>query len=54
MTSYSLERLAQKLASEGPHKYHPTHRRVRALFNAKYVIDSTDAYHVWEHPYYPQ
>jgi len=29
------------------------HRRVRALFNKKYVADTKDAKFVWEHPYYP-
>ncbi|KAJ4305928.1 hypothetical protein N0V90_001461 [Kalmusia sp. IMI 367209] len=49
-----LTKLAQKLASEGPHKSESTPRRVRALFNGKYAIDTIKAYHVWEHPYYPQ
>ncbi|KAF2647706.1 DUF427-domain-containing protein [Lophiostoma macrostomum CBS 122681] len=49
-----LVKLAQKLASEGPHKIVPTPRRVRGLFNGKYVFDTTKAYHVWEHPWYPQ
>ncbi|KAF1972510.1 DUF427-domain-containing protein [Bimuria novae-zelandiae CBS 107.79] len=53
-TSDNLAKLAQKLASEGPHKIEPTPRRVRALFGGKYVLDTTKAYHVWEHPYYPQ
>ncbi|KAF1995542.1 DUF427-domain-containing protein, partial [Amniculicola lignicola CBS 123094] len=47
-------KLAKKLASNGPHKYEHTPRRVRALFNHKYALDTTKAYHVWEHPYYPQ
>ncbi|OAG09602.1 DUF427-domain-containing protein [Paraphaeosphaeria sporulosa] len=49
-----LTKLAQKLASEGPHKIEATPRRVRALFGGSYVLDTTKAYHVWEHPYYPQ
>ncbi|KAF2451946.1 DUF427-domain-containing protein [Karstenula rhodostoma CBS 690.94] len=49
-----LTKLAQKLASEGPHKIEATPRRVRALFGGAYVLDTTKAYHVWEHPYYPQ
>lgn len=50
----SLTKLAQKLASEGPHKYQTTPRRVRGLLNGKYAFDTINAYHVWEHPYYPQ
>ncbi|KAF2865456.1 hypothetical protein BDV95DRAFT_652223 [Massariosphaeria phaeospora] len=49
-----LVKLAQKLTSEGPHKYQPTPRRVRGLLNGKYAFDTIGAYHVWEHPYYPQ
>ena len=29
------------------------HRRVRVLFNKKYVADTKGAKFVWEHPYYP-
>lgn len=50
----SLARLAQKLAAYGPYKVEPTSRRVRALFNGKYVIDTLQAFHVWEHPNFPQ
>ncbi|KZM18426.1 uncharacterized protein EKO05_0007701 [Ascochyta rabiei] len=49
-----LVRLAQKLASEGPYRVEQTPRRVRALFNGRYVIDTLRAYHVWEHPNFPQ
>ncbi|KAF2786826.1 DUF427-domain-containing protein [Melanomma pulvis-pyrius CBS 109.77] len=49
-----LVKLAQKLTAEGPHKYHATPRRVRGLLNGKYAFDTINAYHVWEHPYYPQ
>ncbi|OAL49074.1 DUF427-domain-containing protein [Pyrenochaeta sp. DS3sAY3a] len=49
-----LEKLAQKLVSEGPHKVEQTPRRVRGLFNGKFAFDTTSAYFVWEHPYYPQ
>jgi hypothetical protein len=51
---YSLVRLAQKLVFEGPHKAERTSRRVRGLFNGKYAFDTTNAYHVWEVPNYPQ
>jgi len=30
-----------------------TPRRVRVLFNKKFVADTTAAKFVWEHPYYP-
>jgi len=49
-----LAKLAQKIVSEGPHKAQPATRRVRGIFNGKYVFDTIEAYHVWEHPYYPQ
>ncbi|KAF2262957.1 DUF427-domain-containing protein [Lojkania enalia] len=49
-----LAKLAQKIALEGPHKYEHTPRRVRGLFNGNYAFDTIGAFHVWEHPYYPQ
>ncbi|KAF2710249.1 DUF427-domain-containing protein [Pleomassaria siparia CBS 279.74] len=49
-----LTKLAQKLTSEGPHKFQETPRRVRGLLNGKYAFDTINAYHVWEHPNYPQ
>jgi uncharacterized protein (DUF427 family) len=54
LTCSSLVKLAQKLVSEGPHKHEPTPRRVRGLLNGEYAFDTIEAYHVWEHPYYPQ
>jgi hypothetical protein len=47
-------RLAQQLVANGPHKAQQTPRRVRGLFNGKYAFDTTKAFHVWEHPNYPQ
>jgi hypothetical protein len=32
----------------------PANRRVRMSFNGVYVVDTTRAVYVWEHPYYPQ
>jgi hypothetical protein len=32
----------------------PTSRRVRVLFNNSYIVDTTEAIHVWEHDYFPQ
>lgn len=49
-----LAKLARKLCLEGPHKVEQTPRRVRGLFNGKYAFDTIGAYHVWEHPNYPQ
>lgn len=42
------------MATKGPHKTLPTARRVRILYNGKYIADSTSSLLVWEHPYYPQ
>lgn len=50
----SLKKLAQNLLAEGPHKIEKTSRRVRGLFDGSYAFDTTEARHVWEHPYYPQ
>lgn len=50
----SLEELAQKLITSGPHKVEVTPRRVRALFDGVFLFDTTSACHVWEHKYYPQ
>lgn len=49
-----LIELARSLTANGPHKIEPTTRRVRGQFDAHWVFDTTSAYHVWEHPYYPQ
>ena len=50
----SLKDIALKLLKDGPHRQEKTPRRVRAVFNGAYVLDTTEASHVWEHPYYPQ
>ncbi|KAI9673630.1 MAG: hypothetical protein M1817_002267 [Caeruleum heppii] len=52
--SSDLSQLARDLVKNGPHKQEATSRRVRALFNRIYVSDTTEAHHVWEHPYFPQ
>ncbi|KAG8525858.1 uncharacterized protein KY384_000618 [Bacidia gigantensis] len=51
---FYLKDLALKLLKEGPHKIEKTPRRVRGLFDGDYVFDTTQASHVWEHPFYPQ
>ena len=51
---YSLESLALKLISSGPHKVEATPRRVRALFGGVWLFDTISARHVWEYQYYPQ
>ena len=44
----------QKLCKEGPHKIASTSgRRVRILFNGRFIVDTTAAMYVWEKPYYP-
>jgi len=50
----SLEKLAIKLAKEGPVKILPTPRLIQLLFNGTYIVRTTTAHHVWEVPYYPQ
>ncbi|MCJ1257210.1 hypothetical protein MMC24_005035 [Lignoscripta atroalba] len=49
-----LEKLARDLLVKRPHKIEKSPKRIRVLFNKKYIIDSTQAKYVWEHPYYPQ
>ena len=50
----SLAKLAQNLLANGPHKLEQTSRRVRGLYDNVYIFDTTEARHVWEHPYFPQ
>ncbi|KAI1773331.1 DUF427-domain-containing protein [Hypoxylon cercidicola] len=52
-TGPDLLKLGEAIASKGPVKTLPTPRRVRILFNGKYVADTTSALYVWEHEYYP-
>ncbi|SRR6266487_1646872 len=47
----SLEKLGEKLTTDGPHKVEGTPRRVRGLLGGKYIFDTTAATYVWEHPY---
>ncbi|KAL9586245.1 MAG: hypothetical protein Q9212_001021 [Teloschistes hypoglaucus] len=50
-----LIELARSLtAANGSLKIEPTYRRVRGQFDTHWLFDTTSAYHVWEHPYYPQ
>ncbi|KAL8726948.1 MAG: hypothetical protein Q9166_006369 [cf. Caloplaca sp. 2 TL-2023] len=49
-----LKELALKLLADGPLKIEKTSRRVRALLDGIWLVDTTSAFHVWEHPYYPQ
>ncbi|KAK0307115.1 hypothetical protein LTR01_005761 [Friedmanniomyces endolithicus] len=49
----NLKRLAIKLGTDGPHKTLPTPRMVKLLFNGSYILKTTHAHYVWEHPYYP-
>lgn len=49
----SLEKLGEKLTTEGPHKSEYTSRRIRGLLGGKFIFDTTAAKYVWEHPYCP-
>jgi len=48
-----LNTLASNLLSHPPSKIELTPKRLRILFNKKFVADSTASRLVWEHPYYP-
>lgn len=50
----SLKKIALKLGTDGPHKVLQTPRLVQLLFNGAYIIKTTKAVFVWEHPFYPQ
>jgi hypothetical protein len=42
----------ERLTATGPAKVEDAkRRRVRGLFNGKYVFDTLDAVYVWEHKY---
>ncbi|KAK5122423.1 hypothetical protein LTR85_004007 [Meristemomyces frigidus] len=49
-----LKKLAVKLGTQGPVKTLATPRMVKLLFNGVYILQTTDAVFVWEHPFYPQ
>ncbi|KAK3115836.1 hypothetical protein LTR53_004455, partial [Teratosphaeriaceae sp. CCFEE 6253] len=49
-----LKKLAVKLGTDGPHKVLPARRMIKILYNGSYIVQTTDASYVWEHPYYPQ
>ena len=49
-----LKKIAETIATSGPHKYEDSPRRVRVLLSGSYVFDTTASKLVWEHPYYPQ
>ncbi|MCJ1282737.1 hypothetical protein MMC26_002062 [Xylographa opegraphella] len=49
-----IQKLADNLASKGPFKVEDSPKRVRILQDGKYIVDTTHAKYVWEHPYYPQ
>ena len=50
----SLKKLALKLGIDGPVKTVSTPRKVQILYNGAYVLATTNAVFVWEHPFYPQ
>lgn len=49
----SLLECAEKMAKTGPEKQEPANRRVRGMFDGRWLFDTTKAEFVWEHPYYP-
>ncbi|KZL65605.1 duf427 domain protein [Colletotrichum incanum] len=49
-----LPELARHLLNNGPHKTQATSRRVRIILNHTYIVDTTNAIHIWEHVAYPQ
>lgn len=51
---HSLKKLAAKLGTEGAVKTLSTPRTVKALLAGVYIIKTTSAVYVWEHPFYPQ
>ena len=53
-TTTSLKKLALKLGTDGPVKTLPTPRKIQILFSGLYILKTTSAIYVWEHPYYPQ
>ncbi|KAL8821068.1 MAG: hypothetical protein Q9223_000830 [Gallowayella weberi] len=50
----NLIELARSLLVNGPHKMEKTPRRIRCMFDNKWIVDTITAHYVWEHPYYPQ
>ncbi|TID23432.1 Duf427 domain protein [Venturia nashicola] len=50
----SIRGIAEHMLNNGPRKVSPTSRRVRVLFNNTYIVDTTEATHVWEHDYFPE
>ena len=53
-TLSSLKKLALKLGTDGPVKTLQTQRKVQILYGGTYILQTTNAVFVWEHPYYPQ
>ncbi|KAK1995536.1 DUF427-domain-containing protein [Colletotrichum falcatum] len=49
-----LPELARHLLVNGAHRIRSTSRRVRVILNQTYIVDTTNAVHVWEHIAYPQ
>ncbi|KAK5173651.1 uncharacterized protein LTR77_002332 [Saxophila tyrrhenica] len=49
-----VRKIALKLGTDGPVKTLPTPRKVQILFGGTYIIRTTNAHYVWEHPFFPQ
>jgi uncharacterized protein (DUF427 family) len=52
-TASRLNSIAKQISTNGPTKMEASPRRVRLLFNKKWIVDSTSSKLVWEHPYFP-
>ena len=50
----SLKKLAIKLGTDGPVKTFATPKKIQILFGGIYILKTTNALYVWEHPFYPQ
>jgi uncharacterized protein (DUF427 family) len=52
-TASRLNSIAKQISTNGPTKIEASPRRVRLLFNKKWIVDTTSSKLVWEHPYFP-
>ena len=52
-TASRLNSIAKQISTNGPTKMEASPRRVRLLFNKKWIVDTTSSKLVWEHPYFP-
>ncbi|KAF4971409.1 hypothetical protein FZEAL_9860 [Fusarium zealandicum] len=45
--------IARHLIKHGPRKTYETSRRVRAVHNHTFIVDTTKSVYIWEHDFYP-